>query len=105
MSALRFPKWQKPCEQALLEPDPEKLFLRVLVAETAIFHCLHDFTSRPGNIELQAIDEMLKNLQRLLANSFTLPEGPEADAQVQAQAPGTTPRRQTRTKPQPQPSA
>ena len=84
MSALRFPKWQKPCEDALLEADPEKLFLRVLVAETAIFHCLHDSKISPGNIELRAMDDMLKHFQRLLTNSFTIPEGAEAEAQLKA---------------------
>ena len=61
MSVLRFPDSQKPCEDALLESDPEKLFQRVIVAETAIFHRVHGLTSTPGNIELQAMDEASKH--------------------------------------------
>jgi hypothetical protein len=77
MSVLTFPDWQKPCEDALLESDPEKLFQRVIVAETAIFHRVHALTSAPGNIELQAMDEALKRLQYLIAYTFALPTGEE----------------------------
>jgi len=77
MSGLRFPKWRKLCKEALLEADPERLFLRVIVAETAIFHRLHDMKNIPDNIELEAMDGMLKNLQRLVANAFVLPSGGE----------------------------
>lgn len=73
MGVLKFPEWQKPCEIAFLEPDPEKLFLRVIAAETAIYHRLHGITSTPENIELQAIDEALKNLERLITHTFTSP--------------------------------
>ncbi len=73
MSVLRFPEWQRPCELAFLEPDPEKLFQRVIVAETAIFRRIHGLTNTPENIELQAMDEALKHLQRLITNTFVLP--------------------------------
>ena len=73
-------KWQMACKQALIEPDPEKLFLRVIVAETAIFHRLHDPANMPDNTELKAMDRMLKNLQRLIANSFTFSAGEEQSA-------------------------
>jgi hypothetical protein len=56
-----------------LEPDPEKLFQRVIVAETAIFHRLHKLSNTPENAELRAIDEALRNLRRLIANAFMLP--------------------------------
>jgi hypothetical protein len=74
MSVLRFPEWQKPCEDALLEPDPEKLFQRVLVAETAIFRRLHGLARGPENTELEAMDEMLNSLRCLVANTFMLPD-------------------------------
>jgi hypothetical protein len=73
VSVVRFPEWQKPCECAFLEPDPEKLFHRVIVAETAIFRRRHKLTSTLGNVELQAMDEALKTLRRLLAHTFTIP--------------------------------
>jgi hypothetical protein len=77
MIARRFPEWQKPCEDALLEPDPEKLFRRVLVAETAIFQRLQGFASSPENLELKAMDDMLNSLRRLVANTSMLPDGEE----------------------------
>jgi len=80
MGVLRFPEWQKACEHAFLEPDPEKLFQRVIVAETAIFHRLHAPANPPGNTELHAIDEALKDLQRLIANAFIPPAGKEGTA-------------------------
>jgi len=75
MIVLRFPEWQKPCEDALLEPDPEKLFRRVFVAETAIFQRLHGFTGSSDNPELEAMDDMLYSLRRLVANTFMLRDG------------------------------
>src|SRR5271165_6613381 len=72
MSALRFPAWQKPCKDALMEPDPDKLFQRVIVAETAIYRRLRDSTSIPERIELEAIADMLRNLRRLVAETFML---------------------------------
>jgi hypothetical protein len=30
MSALRFPEWQEPCEDALLEPDAKRLCQQVI---------------------------------------------------------------------------
>ena len=80
-------KWQMACKQALIEPDPEKLFLRVIVAETAIFHRLHDPASMPDNTELKAMDSMLKNLQRLIAVSFTFSLGEEQSATGPLRAP------------------
>jgi hypothetical protein len=80
MNALRFPDWQKPCELALLEPDPEKLFQRVIVAETAIYRRLRDSTSSPETVELEAIAGMLKNLRCLIAHTFVLSESEEKAA-------------------------
>jgi hypothetical protein len=78
MGILRFPDWQKPCEDAFLEPDPEKLFMQVIVAETAIFHRLHKLTTATGETELHAMDEALKHLQYLLENTFILPTSVES---------------------------
>jgi hypothetical protein len=85
--ALRYPKWQKPCEDALLEPDPQKLFQRVIVAETAIFHRLYNLANSPENIELRAIADMLKNFLSLVANTFILPDREESDTQRPLQIP------------------
>jgi hypothetical protein len=67
----------EPCEDALLEPDPEKLFRRVLVAETAIFQRLQGFASSPENLQLKAMDGMLSRLRRLVAKTSMLPDGEE----------------------------
>jgi hypothetical protein len=76
LSTLGFADWQKACRNALLERDPEKLFQRVIVAETAIFHRLHDdMASGPEHTELEAMAGMLKTLRRLLATTFTLADG------------------------------
>ena len=42
MSELRYPKWQKPYHEALLEPNPQKLVQRVNEAETAILSRLQE---------------------------------------------------------------
>jgi hypothetical protein len=64
-------EWEKACNAAFSERDPEKIFQRVIVAETAIFHRLHDdVTSTPETNELEAIANILKNLRRLVANTF-----------------------------------
>jgi hypothetical protein len=77
MGVLRFPKWQKPCEDALLEADEKRLFRRVIVAERAISHRLHDLATTPEKIELIAIDNMLASLRCLVANALNLPDDEE----------------------------
>ena len=37
MADLKYPQWQKPYEEALLERDPQKLQEKLMKAETAIF--------------------------------------------------------------------
>jgi hypothetical protein len=75
MGVLRFPEWQKPCEDALSESDPKKIFQRVAVAEAAIFHRLQRLTSSTESGELEAIDAMLNNLRGLVINSLVLADG------------------------------
>jgi hypothetical protein len=87
MSALRFPEWQKVCEDALLEPDPAKLFRRVIVAETAIFNRLHIIANSSENIELESIANMLKYFLKLVANTFILPDGEEKETKRPLQIP------------------
>jgi hypothetical protein len=87
MGVLRFPEWQELCENALLEPDPEKLFQRIIVAETAIFHRLQDSTGRLENVELEAMDDVLNRLRCLIENTFMLPDGQERATARPVQAP------------------
>jgi hypothetical protein len=37
MSDLQYPSWQKPLQDAIYEPDLEKLPEKLSIAETAIF--------------------------------------------------------------------
>jgi len=92
MSSLRFPEWQKPCKDALLEPDPAKLFRRVIVAETAIFRRLYVIASRSEDIEIECIANMLKYFLKLVAITFTLPEGDEKGRSGPLQIPNDRPR-------------
>jgi hypothetical protein len=77
MNVLRYPKWQASCQAALLEPDPVKLFQRVIVEENAMLRPIHDFAGSPENIELAAIANMLKSVRCLVASAFMLPDGQE----------------------------
>ena len=87
MSILRFPEWQKPCEDALLEPDPQRLFQRVMVAETAMFDRIHAMANSPTNVELGAIADMLKYFLDLVANTFILPDSEERETKAPLEMP------------------
>jgi hypothetical protein len=80
MSVVRFTEWQKLCEDAFGECDPEKLLQRVIVAETAIFRRLRGLRSRPENIELEAMVSMLIELRRVVARTSKASGGEEKAA-------------------------
>jgi hypothetical protein len=80
MSVLRFSGWQKICEGALEERDPEKLLQRVIVAETAIFRRLRGLRSRPEKVELEAMDTMLVRLRRVVTKASKVPGSEEKAA-------------------------
>ena len=60
--------WQSRCEEAFSEPEPLKVFDRVVAAETAIFRRLHELNRVPESVELEAIEEALRRLRLLITN-------------------------------------
>ena len=68
MSELRYPEWQKPYHEALLEPNAQKLAERVNEAERAILSRLQEILIGSDNrMEAQAIEDALNGL-RVLKN-------------------------------------
>ena len=68
MSELRYPEWQKPYHEALLEPNPQKLVQRVNEAEKAILSRLQEMRiGSDSRMEAQAIEDALSGL-RVLKN-------------------------------------
>jgi hypothetical protein len=46
MADLKFPQWERQYREARAESDCQKLLDKISLAETAIFHRLHDDLSR-----------------------------------------------------------
>jgi len=68
VSELRYPEWQKPYHEALLEPNPQKLVQRVNEAEKAILSRLQEMRiGSDSRMEAQAIEDALSGL-RVLKN-------------------------------------
>jgi hypothetical protein len=68
VSELRYPEWQKPYHDALLELNPQKLVQRVNEAETAILSRLQEIRiGSDSRLEAQAIEDALNGL-RVLKN-------------------------------------
>jgi hypothetical protein len=84
MSDLRYPSWQKPLQDAINEPDLQKLPEKLSIAETAIFHRMQElFTSPDGDRELAAIREACKELLKIQTHRLKWPaaDGMLADCQ------------------------
>jgi hypothetical protein len=65
MSELKFPEWQTPYLQALVETDQRKLVGRVELAESAILMRLKTIQSGSDRAEKQAIEDALSGLSVL----------------------------------------
>ena len=59
---LKFPKWQEPYLEALMETDERKLGKRVKLAESAILMRLRAIQSDSDTVEKQAIEDALNGL-------------------------------------------
>jgi hypothetical protein len=59
---LKFPEWQEPYLEALLETDERKLIERVKLAESAILMRLRAIQSDSDKMEKQAIEDALCGL-------------------------------------------
>ncbi len=56
MSEFQYPSWQKPLQEALDEPDLQKLPEKLSAAESAIFVRMQELNSSPdGDSESEAI--------------------------------------------------
>jgi len=62
MSELKFPEWQTPYVEALVETDQRKLVQRVDLAEMAILSRLEPIQSSSDRVEKQAIEDALNGL-------------------------------------------
>ena len=63
---IRYPEWQEPYQQALLEPDEEQLSARVAAAEMAISNRLRALAGNSNHhAERQAIEDALASLRVL----------------------------------------
>ena len=59
---LKFPKWQEPYLEALMETDERELVRRVKLAESAILMRLRAIQSDSDMTEKQAIEDALSGL-------------------------------------------
>jgi len=74
MSDLQFPSWQKPLQDAINEPDLQKLPEKLSAAESAIFQRMQELTTSPdGNHESQAIREACKQLLKIQTQRLKWP--------------------------------
>ena len=75
MAELRFPKWQQPYQDALLELDVENLNQRILDAETAIFLRLQELTPNSDHHEERsALDDAISGLRVLKTKKLGFPD-------------------------------
>jgi hypothetical protein len=72
---IKYPDWQRPVQEALVEVDKEKLKSRVGAAETAIFHRLQAISSSSDHsAERQAIADALALIRALKRDALDFPE-------------------------------
>jgi len=75
MNDLKYPEWQKPYEEALVEVDCEKLKDKLLKAEAAIFLRLQQLThSADSHAERQAIDDAISAIRVLKTQQLHYPD-------------------------------
>jgi hypothetical protein len=74
-SGLKFPKWQKLCQEALVELDPEKLKERVSIAEAAVYVRLQELAQNPdAQDERQALIDVTSSLRCLKRDVLKYPD-------------------------------
>lgn len=81
MPELKYPNWQKPYQEALLELDPSVLYQKMLDAETAIFARLQRLTDGEAHLEgtpaeRLAIDDAISGLRALQKHRLKFPDSP-----------------------------
>jgi hypothetical protein len=80
---LKYPEWQEPLREALLELDKDRLKARVAAAETAIFKRLQTISRTADNQEeRQAIEDGLANLRVLKRDILGFPDWERSEHQA-----------------------
>ena len=75
MDAMRYPEWQGPFQEALLEIDREKLQSKMMKAEEAIFERLQQLAgSSDSEAERQAIADANAALRALKTEKLNYPD-------------------------------
>jgi len=70
---LKYPNWQKPVQEALIELEKIKLKECIAVAEAAIYRRLEDISQGPDHqAERDAMDHALSNLRVVKKESLHL---------------------------------
>lgn len=72
---LRYPEWQKPLQELILEFDRDKFPEKVQQVESQIFERLQQLRGgNDGHIELQAINDALGVLRIIKRDKLALPD-------------------------------
>ena len=79
MSELKYPKWQEPYQQAMLELDPARLRQKIQDAEAAIYGRLQQLTDGAAHIdgakeERLAIDDAISGLRVIQTEKLAFPD-------------------------------
>ena len=77
MDAMRYPEWQGPLQEALLEVDREKLQSKMMKAEEAIFERLQQLagsSDSEAEAERQAIADANAALRALKTEKLNYPD-------------------------------
>jgi hypothetical protein len=75
MDDLKYPEWQNPFREALLEIDCEKLQSKMMKAEEAIFQRLQQLAGTSGSeAERQAIEDAISALRVLKREKLNYPD-------------------------------
>jgi hypothetical protein len=74
---LRYPQWQEPLLQAVMETRPDSLLGKIQIAETAISQRLRELDSEPASKEERvALSDAVSTL-RVLKRVLIQSDGPE----------------------------
>jgi hypothetical protein len=73
--AMKYPQWQIPLEEAVVEPDLAKLRIKVHAVETLIFERLKELeSSNDGTAERKAINTGLNILRIVKRERLAFPD-------------------------------
>jgi hypothetical protein len=72
---FQYPQWQKLCQEALIELQPDKLRERIEVAEAAVVARLQELANATdGQVERQALLDVTSSLRFLKRDSLKFPD-------------------------------